>query len=218
MIQIFGDIFTPINALWAFLIVVIIATTQQIMRESLYTTFKRFIKRMKREKAKILTKEIIEHRLRIRNEIEQELRKPENKNGIQLLLTDALRGGQTYEKNNKFLGLFRKWHYQKIIITDSYDKLMRASMDIGYAVEYSKERSNWVKSEPQGKKTLTAVAMGELHYDHVVAIDWQPSKTDAIPTLYYNYPFFKTFEREFFATHKKEREYDELTSSAGRGT
>ncbi len=201
---------TPINAVWAFIAVIVFAVFQQIMHESLYTTVKRLIKRIRREKAKILTQEIIEHRLKIRDEIESKLRKPENENGIKVLLTDALRGGQTYEKNDKFLRFFRKWHYQKVIITDCYDKLMQVSMDMGYSVEYSKKKSKWIKSESKNEKSKTAVAMGELHYDHIVKIDWEPSKTDAMPTLYYNYPFFKSFEREYFAIYKKNRRYDEL--------
>ncbi len=208
MTEFISKFLTPINALWA---VIFIAAIQQLMQKTLYTTLKRFIKRVMREKAKILTKEIIEHRLKIRSEIAEQMRKPENKNGIQVLLTDALRGGQTYERNDKFLKFFRKWHYQKIIITDYYDKLMQASLDIGYFVEYSEKKGMWIKSEPKSKNSTAAVAMGELHYDHIVAIDWQPSMTDAMPTLYYNYPLFKTFEREYYAAHKNGRSYDELT-------
>ncbi len=88
---------------------------------------------------------------------------------------------------------------------------MPVSTDMGYKVHYSPQKNKWERVE-DGESGVTAVLMGELDYDNVVEIDWKSSKSDNMPTLYYNYPFFKTFEREFFATHKGGRRFKELNN------
>jgi hypothetical protein len=208
------NIITPLYILWAFLAVVLYQVAQQLANESFYTMAKRFFKRLKRQKATILTEGIIKHRMEIREEIASRLGKGEHKDGIEVLLTDALRGGRTYDKNKRFL-FSKKYHYQKVHVVGYYDKMFVVGVGTLRGVYYSENKKAWV--ETGGKNhdgSVSAATMGELYYDHVVKIDWEPSKSDNIPTVYYNYPFFKTFEREYFALHKGGLRYDELVASA----
>lgn len=193
----------------AVLLFVLGATLRRFLYESLYSSFVRLVRRVRRNNPLFLTKEIINHRQRIRDQIEEHMNEQSNANGIEILLTDALRGGRTYDENKQFLGFVKKYHYEKILITDYYDKLMQVSTNMGYKLRYSEEKTKWERIEDRGSG-VTAVLMGELDYDNVVEIDWKPSKSDNLPTLYYNYPFFKTFEREFYARHKSGRRYEEL--------
>lgn len=193
------------------LVLIFNATIRRYLNESLYSSFIRLLRRARRTNPWFLTKETINHRQRIRDEIEEHMNESSNTNGIEVLLTDALRGGRTYGENKKFLGFVKKYHSEKVIITDYYDKLMQVSTDMGCKVRYSPQKNKWERVE-DGESGVTAVLMGELDYDNVVEIDWKSSKSDNMPTLYYNYPFFKTFEREFFATHKGGRRFKELNN------
>jgi hypothetical protein len=208
------DVLKPINALWLVLLGIAYEVFRQLIGESLYTMVRRFLKRLKRQKATILTEDIIKHRMEVREEIASRLGRGEYKDGIEVLLTDALRGGRTYDKNKRFL-FSKKYHYQKVHIVGYYDKMFVVGVGMLRGVYYSDDKGAWV--ETRGEKhdgSVSAVTMGELYYDHVVKIDWEPSKSDNIPTIYYNYPFFKTFEREYFAQQKSGLRYDELVSSA----
>jgi hypothetical protein len=201
---------TVLHTLWVFFVIVIgFEVLRRLVGDALYTAVVRFFRRLKRQRASVLTKDIIEHRLEVRDEIADRLGKGEYKDGIEILLTDALRGGRTYDENKRFLKMKNKYHYQKVHITDYYDKLCRVGLGMPTKVHYSRLRRKWVKSK-DGKTGVTAIYMGELNYDHVVKIDWEAGKSDNVPTLYYNYPFFSTFEREYFAIYKGGLHYDEL--------
>jgi hypothetical protein len=163
-----------------------------------------------RTRQKIVTKDIIEHRIQLRQGLKEKLLSLDyREREIEVLISDANRGGITYGENKRFFW-FKKWLFQKAYVIEYYDKELHVGWGSLILIKFDKTKQKWVEADSGDKNTQKAYTVGVMSYDNVVAIDWEPSKSDGTPTIYYSCPLTKMFERQYYAKHIRGREYEEL--------
>lgn len=202
--------FIPVAAIAIFLLSIIEGLLRRALGEGIYSTLSSILLRLIRRTPRTLSRSHIIHRVTLRQEaLDAKAENSRNNDrSLKMLMTDALRGGRTYGENDKFLGIVRKWHYQRVYLVDVFDESITIGTSGSYNVARSRLSKKWKISQVQG---VSAHEVWEIRYDNIEYIDWSSSIADNTPTIFFNYPFFKSYDRKFYATYDKHtNSFEEL--------
>lgn len=177
-------------------LVIILGVLRKLIDSGLLSGIQRLYLRLSHTKKKPLTTEVLKKRHELRADL---LNRLNGNDHLEVIYSDAIRGGYTYSRNTKFLGIFRRFRYHRIYITRVFDDIFYASTSSLQYIKYSFLRGKWVRIPHGDEDTHAGYFSGKLRLDNVVYIDWD---TDDSPTLYYNPPLFRMFDEEFFLEYK----------------
>lgn len=208
-LDMFASVSPERTTLSVIIAVVVIAVAKTVASEAgkdLYGAVKSLARRSARHR---LTSENIKHCNEIRAGLKENLplRRRRETGSVEAIITDANRGGITYGENKRFLR-FKKWMFQRVYILDYYDK--EFLVGYGMAVGVKRDKNKWVETTESGNHVRTAYKAALLSYDNVAAIDWESSKSDNTPTIYYYMPFAKMFEKEIYVQFDEDGNFAEL--------
>jgi len=179
-----------------FALIVVLSVTRKMIDTGVLSGAQRLLLRLSHNRKKPLSTDVLKRRHELRSSLQAKLRDSEH---IEVIFSDAIRGGYTYNRNTKFLGLFKRYRYQRIYITRVFDDIFYASTSSLQYIKYSFLRGRWIPIKDGNEDNHKGYFSGKLRLDNIVYIDWD---TDDSPTLYYNPPLFRMFDEEFYQEYK----------------